>query len=881
VPEEVIADRYRLLALLGEGGMGAVYKAEHVRMGKALAVKILRGAFASDAEAVERFRAEARIVSRLSHPNTIAVFDFGEIEGGAGFYLAMEYVPGKDLAAVLREEGALPEARAVEIGQQILGSLAEAHDAGIVHRDVKPANVMLTRTRSGEDLVKVLDFGIAKLRDEGSPGHTTTSVGAIVGTPSYLAPEHARGEPLDGRADLYAVGCVLHELVAGRPPFDARTPVAVVSAHLHEPPPSLAARAPGVSRRFAAVVERALAKRPADRFQTADAMRDALLGVGETSADGRRPQRRTTSPRVTGELEIASRADFHDLERQVRALRRSRVLTPLAALLVVGLAGAAVWRWPEVYALLAARAPAVAARLPAELRPPAHYDGNEREPNDLPGRANTLPLPPGPDGQPGGGVAVIRGTVGAKLSDTSGDVDIFRLEVPATAEGKVLVAQWRGEREGEGIRGLDVALALNRGRTADDPGASAPLVASANRGGPGRPETLVAAVEPGTHYLSVREHHEPSQGPVEKPTDRYELSIRLSDPTPGEEVEPNDAPQRSGGRPARYADWRALASRNPLREGAPVRGETAEDDPDVYLVEGREPPPALVAAVPDPDLALAARVWASDADDLRPARDPERMRPSGAGEASPGGVLLVRLPAPPRGEGGALVELRGVGGGGRYSVVALGEGAPSGEAVLASVRALAAAGRLAPALELAAGYADAVPRGARRDEVLLAAGRLAEEAAPGLAPHGAGAHDAAAALLGAAIFHAAEGRVLYGGAFEAAVRGPGGLADEAALRLLRLALPCAPEDVAAGATALLEREPAPAAGVAAEARILRARALEEAFWASGGDAARLDAARAAWRLVAGGREGAAEARRRSVALRGKLPTREGARPVCR
>ena len=143
----VVADRYRLIGLLGEGGMGAVYKAEHIRMGKALAVKILRGDFARDVAAVERFRAEARIVSRLSHPHTIAVFDFGEVEALGGFYLAMEYVPGRDLAEVLREEGRLPQARAAEIGQQILGSLAEAHEAGIVHRDMKPGNVMLMQAR--------------------------------------------------------------------------------------------------------------------------------------------------------------------------------------------------------------------------------------------------------------------------------------------------------------------------------------------------------------------------------------------------------------------------------------------------------------------------------------------------------------------------------------------------------------------------------------------------------------------------------------------------------------------------------------------------------------------------------------------------------------
>ena len=137
----VIADRYKLLSLLGEGGMGAVYKAQHVRMGKALALKLLRGDFAREPSAVDRFADEAQIVSRLSHPHTIAVFDFGEIGVAEGLYLAMEYVPGMDLASVLRTGGPIPVPRVITIGQQILGSLAEAHDAGIVHRDVKPGNV--------------------------------------------------------------------------------------------------------------------------------------------------------------------------------------------------------------------------------------------------------------------------------------------------------------------------------------------------------------------------------------------------------------------------------------------------------------------------------------------------------------------------------------------------------------------------------------------------------------------------------------------------------------------------------------------------------------------------------------------------------------------
>ncbi|ABS24337.1 serine/threonine-protein kinase [Anaeromyxobacter sp. Fw109-5] len=360
----VVADRYRLVELLGEGGMGRVYRAEHIRMGKALALKLLREDFAREPAAAERFLAEARAVSRLSHPHTIAVFDFGEAGPRGGLYLAMEYVPGEDLAAVLRAGGPLPEARARELGRQILGSLAEAHEAGVVHRDMKPGNVMLMRTRSGEDFAKVLDFGIAALRDDRAAG----AGDAIVGTPAYLAPEQARGAAVDGRTDLYALGCVLYELVSGRPPFVAPSPMAVVSAHLSQEPPALAKLVPGVSRAFAEVVHRALAKRPEDRFPSADAMREAL--VGTSGRAGRRARPGDGERDAGGGL--ASRADFDALA--ARILRPGRVVLALAALAVLG--GAAVaWRWEDVHALLAARAPALAAALPAALQPAPRLDG--------------------------------------------------------------------------------------------------------------------------------------------------------------------------------------------------------------------------------------------------------------------------------------------------------------------------------------------------------------------------------------------------------------------------------------------------------------------------------------------------------------------------
>ncbi len=239
----VIGDRYRLLSPIAEGLASAVFKAEHVRMGKALCIKVLRGPLARDPELAARFRTEAKVVSRLSHPHTIGVFDFGELEGNEGFYLAMEYLHGENLFDVLRREGRLPWTRAAAIGEQLLGALGEAHEAGIVHRDVKPANVMLLQPKNDADFVKLLDFGIAEIEGQGPGGG--------LGTPTYLSPEQARGAAPDARSDLYSLGALLYEMVGGRPPFVAPNPMAVLSAHLHEEPAPLASLCPEVSPDFA------------------------------------------------------------------------------------------------------------------------------------------------------------------------------------------------------------------------------------------------------------------------------------------------------------------------------------------------------------------------------------------------------------------------------------------------------------------------------------------------------------------------------------------------------------------------------------------------------------------------------------------------------
>ena len=331
-------------------------------MGKALCIKVLRGPLARDPELAARFRSEARVVSRLSHPHTIAVFDFGELEGNEGFYLAMEYLHGENLFDVLRREGRLPEARAAAIGEQLLGALGEAHEAGIVHRDVKPANVMLLQPKNDADFVKLLDFGIAEIEGQGPGGG--------LGTPTYLSPEQARGAAPDARSDLYSLGVLLYEMVGGRPPFSAPHPMAVLSSHLHEEPAPLGSLCPEVSPAFAAVVHRALAKRPEERFESADAMRAALHAAG---VRGEPTGVLAVEPpaEVTGELEIARRIDFPPATGPSRKDPR-RALLPGAIAVAVALA-----------VLFAA------SRLHR-----APTDVEETEPNDAPSRSASG-APPG------------------------------------------------------------------------------------------------------------------------------------------------------------------------------------------------------------------------------------------------------------------------------------------------------------------------------------------------------------------------------------------------------------------------------------------------------------------------------------------------------
>jgi eukaryotic-like serine/threonine-protein kinase len=268
----ILDGRYQLGSLLGVGGMARVYVATDRVLERQVAVKVLSPSDAQDPLFVERFRREARAAARLSHPNIVAVFDSGSDAGQP--YLVMEYVPGESLAQVLHRQGRLAPGRAVGLAIQVCAALAAAHAQGLVHRDIKPANVLV----GPDGQVQVTDFGIVKA----AAATTLTGTGTVLGTAAYLSPEQAQGHPVDARSDLYGLGCVLYELLCGSPPFGSgadRAPVAIATRHVREPPEPPSARNPRVDPALEAVVLTALAKDPAQRYQSATDMQGALERV--------------------------------------------------------------------------------------------------------------------------------------------------------------------------------------------------------------------------------------------------------------------------------------------------------------------------------------------------------------------------------------------------------------------------------------------------------------------------------------------------------------------------------------------------------------------------------------------------------------------------
>jgi serine/threonine protein kinase len=240
---KIFDNRYQIKELIGRGGMGAVYKAVHTTMNQVVAVKVLNKEYTGDEKQVQRFYQEARNSSQLKHPNTIRVFDFGRSEDGH-LYIAMEYLEGTTLTKVIQKDKTIPIPRIVNIIKQALKALGEAHAIGLIHRDLKPDNIFLTKIYGEDDFVKVLDFGIAKFYEGSQKHESLTQTGFICGTPLYISPEQALGRELDHRADLYSIGVILYEMVCGKPPFKADNPLGIVMKHIHDTPPPLSTHVP-------------------------------------------------------------------------------------------------------------------------------------------------------------------------------------------------------------------------------------------------------------------------------------------------------------------------------------------------------------------------------------------------------------------------------------------------------------------------------------------------------------------------------------------------------------------------------------------------------------------------------------------------------------
>src|ERR1700751_2732606 len=266
--DSVFYGRYRIIRNLGAGGMADVYLAEDQELGRRVAIKILNDRHAADDSFIERFRREAKNAAGLSHPNIVSIYDRGEAEGT--YYIAMEYLDGRSLKELIVGRGPAPVNVALEYTRQMLAALRFAHRHGIVHRDIKPHNVLV----DGEGRVKVTDFGIARAGTS-----QMTETGSIVGAAQYLSPEQARGGEVDPRSDLYSLGVVLYELLTGNTPFDGETPVEIAMKRVSSTPKPPSKLRPDIPRELDMVVLRALAKNPDDRYQSADEMEGDLEGV--------------------------------------------------------------------------------------------------------------------------------------------------------------------------------------------------------------------------------------------------------------------------------------------------------------------------------------------------------------------------------------------------------------------------------------------------------------------------------------------------------------------------------------------------------------------------------------------------------------------------
>ena len=598
--------RYRVLARLGVGGMGLVYKVEHIHLAKIAAMKVLHPDTARDAEAVRRFRIEAQAVSRLDHPNIVQTFDFGQAD--EALYLVMEYLKGEDLAAIVKRDGSLPFDRAARLFVQVCSALTEAHESGVIHRDLKPENIMVVQRRDGSEAAKVLDFGLAKLRER-SDTLGVTSGNQVIGTPYYMSPEQVRSEPLDLRTDIYSLGATLYRVLTGTPPFQATTPMGVLTKHVTDPLELPRTRAPGLDLPAVAdaIVSRAMAKAPDDRYasaaevgrdlQAALAALPRLSSLSRTTAPTVRGGRRRPSPpgdddrpHPVFENERHGQTTDDDLAAPAaRAVQSSSGWSPDGDPAEAGSisdsqvgTGAdrlrrrefdaferALLRRRRWGALAVPVALAAAAGLVTFAVTRSHERAGviEQEPNDTPAQATLLPLD-----------RPVTGHVGKRLGSSAPDMDYFR--IPSAKEARVVSARL------EGIPDVDLVLELFD--------AQGMAVAKSDARGKGGGEWIQpTAVGPGEAFILVRQLWTQGAPLAEDVPDAYSLSAHFGAPQPGWESEPNDTP----------------ATANLVGKGSErIRGYLGRpDDRDWYMLELASPG-AYVASVEAPaglDVALA------------------------------------------------------------------------------------------------------------------------------------------------------------------------------------------------------------------------------------------------------------------------------------
>ncbi len=336
---------FYILRRLGRGAMAEVYLAQQVSLGRQVAFKVLNEELARDPNYVRRFNHEARAAAALVHAGIVQIYEVGEDQGI--HYIVQEYVPGRNLGEVARGSGSLSPQLTLDILRQVTAALCKASAEGIVHRDIKPENIMLAK--SGE--VKVADFGLARVVGDG--GTNFTQIGVTMGTPLYMSPEQIEGRELDSRSDIYSLGCTVYHMLAGKPPFTGDTPLAVAVQHLNQPPPPLADGRPGIPPRLAQLVERMMAKKPADRFIDPPALLNELHSVVAEGAE----QGWATRPDYTSLAEILQAADqrsaattrLDELMKNTAVARAKRVsfrrlVAALLACLLLGVAIAALTR---------------------------------------------------------------------------------------------------------------------------------------------------------------------------------------------------------------------------------------------------------------------------------------------------------------------------------------------------------------------------------------------------------------------------------------------------------------------------------------------------------------------------------------------------------